>query len=64
MKLHWQQGKCVKSNHKKKIHTHPVTWNGTAELVGLPACSNILVTQDNQLSVTHNDITMAYLVTL
>jgi hypothetical protein len=60
MKLHWQQGKFVKSVNKK--HTHPATWNETAELEGLPASSNILVTQDNQLSVTHNDITTAYLI--
>jgi len=59
MKLHWQQGKCVKSVNKK--NTHPATWNGTAELLGLPACSNILVTQDKQLSVTRNDIITVYL---
>jgi hypothetical protein len=35
MKLHWQQGKCVKIVNKK--NTHPATWNGTAELEGLPA---------------------------
>jgi len=50
--------KCV-----NKKNTHPATWNGTAELEGLPAYFNIRVTQDNQLSITHNNIATTYLIT-